>query len=310
MILSFLCITVFVSCGGENTTSDTTTPDVTTSDVTTSDAIIDSSPVDFFQIAKNKNGVICFPVIAGEPKAKYTYQNVYGEQVEITLDTQTVSVSHLLFVLLNGKSTIPDEETPTFTHAVTLTCGFWDGSGLNEIENTYDIKWASSGSTVAIYKNNSIIGTIAVREEEMTAFISELTDSIAPPTAETPYYHLIAIESEAYLVMKNMDDIYLPEENIDGWCILQPLPILTFASLADMREKFLTGSFTEEELQNLKRQVKLFQGKYGEATLNIPNLNTLTELSGEQNAITKVEMYGETYTVIFEKDSVKNGELN
>ena len=97
----------------------------------------------------------------------------------------------------------------------------------------------------------SIMGAIVLTVALGACFDSQPTvpvSTVTPPNVETPYYSLTSVNGEAYLVMENTDMEENEENNEDGLGGVIPLPILEFSSIAEMREKFLTGDFTAEEI--------------------------------------------------------------
>ena len=139
------------------------------------DIIESSSPTEYFQLQKNDNGVIVFNVVAGFPQAKYTFKDSDAEEyVEIALDNENGEINSLLFGLLNGKSTISDEGTNAFTHSISMTCSYQSDDGYSEITVVYEFKWASTSNTITIFKNNTLVGTVLLSEDEMNAFTDTL----------------------------------------------------------------------------------------------------------------------------------------
>ena len=135
----------------------------------------DAPPKEYFQVLKNDNGVIVFSVIAGLPQAKYTYKDADAEEyVGIALDNENGEINSLLFGLLNGKSTISDEETNAFTHSISMTCSYTSDDGYSEITVIYEFKWTSTSNAITIFKNNTIVGTVLLSNEEMSMFKNHL----------------------------------------------------------------------------------------------------------------------------------------
>ena len=83
-------------------------------------------------------------------------------------------INSLLFGLLNGKSTISDEGTNAFTHSISMTCSYTSDDGYSEITVVYEFKWASTSNTITIFKNNTLVGTVLLSEDEMNTFTDTL----------------------------------------------------------------------------------------------------------------------------------------
>ena len=150
-----LCLTIFSGCFSGKTDN--------------------TSPAEYFQLHKNDNGVIVFNVVAGFPQAKYTFKDSDAEEyVEIALDNENGEINSLLFGLLNGKSTISDEGTNAFTHSISMTCSYQSDDGYSEITVVYEFKWASTSNTITIFKNNTLVGTVLLSEDEMNTFTDTL----------------------------------------------------------------------------------------------------------------------------------------
>ena len=130
-----------------------------------------SSPEDYFQVQKNDNGVIVFSVVAGFPQAKYTYKDAAtDENVSIALNNGNGEINSLLFDLLNGKNTISDDESDVFTDFVSMTHSYTSDDGYSEITVVYEFKWSSASNTITIFKNNALVGTVLLSDDEMSAF--------------------------------------------------------------------------------------------------------------------------------------------
>lgn len=145
-----LCLSVFSGCSNDK--SENTTPS------------------EFFQVQKNDNGIIVFSVIAGFPEAKYTYKATEDEYVGQNLNNETGEINGMLFDLLNGKSTVPDEESSIFTHSISMTCSYTSDDSYSEITVVYEFKWSSASNTITIFKNNTLVGTVLLSDDEMSAF--------------------------------------------------------------------------------------------------------------------------------------------
>ena len=134
-----------------------------------------STPADYFQIQKNDNGVIVFSVVAGLPQAKYTYKDAAtDENVSIALNNGNGEINSLLFDLLNGKNTISDNESDVFTDCVSMTYSYTSDGGYSEITVVYEFKWTSTDNTITIFKNNTIVGTVLLSDNEKSAFTDTL----------------------------------------------------------------------------------------------------------------------------------------
>jgi hypothetical protein len=146
-----LCLAAFSGCLGN-------TPD-------------NSTPADYFQVQKNNNGVIVFSVMAGFPQAIYTYKDAAtDENVSIALNNANGEINSLLFDLLNGKSAIADDESDAFTDCVSMTYSYTSDDGHSEITVVYEFKWSSASNTMTIIKNNTLVGTVLLPDDEMSAF--------------------------------------------------------------------------------------------------------------------------------------------
>lgn len=160
----------FFACNQSQVTDDTK------SDIHNS--LQEDTPKEYFQVLKNDNGVIVFSVVAGLPQAKYTYKDADSEEyVGITLNNESGEVNHLLFNLLNGKSTVSNEETNVFTHSISMICSYTSDDGYSEITVVYEFKWTSTSNTITIFKNNTIVGTVLLSDDEMSMFKNNLNGS-------------------------------------------------------------------------------------------------------------------------------------
>ena len=109
-----------------------------------------------------------------------------------------------------------------------------------------------------------------------------------PPTVETPYYTLEAIDGEAYLTMKT--DV---TPNGDGTMSgLVVSPSLKFSSAAEMRDKLLSGNLTESEVKTLGSFAK------NETTgkIELCNLNQLYEPIMGKGSVNFVTLRGKEYS--------------
>jgi hypothetical protein len=146
-----LCLAAFSGCSNEE-------PD-------------NSTPADYFHVQKKDNGVIVFSVVAGFPQAKYTYKDAAADEyVGIALNNANGEINSLLFDLLNGRSTIADDESDAFTDCVTMTYSYTSDDGHSEITVVYEFKWSSASNTMTIFKNNTLVGTVLLPDDEMSAF--------------------------------------------------------------------------------------------------------------------------------------------
>ena len=165
LVFVVVCVLNLFACNQSQVTDDTK------SDI--HEGLQDSSPKEYFQVLKNDNGVIVFSVIAGLPQAKYTYKD--GEEyVGIALNNENGEINSLLFDLLHGKSTISDEEPNAFTHSISMTCSYTSDDGYSEITVIYEFKWTSTSDAITIFKNNTIVGTVLLSNEEMSMFKNNL----------------------------------------------------------------------------------------------------------------------------------------
>ena len=134
-----------------------------------------TSPAEYFQVQKNDHGVIVFSVVAGFPQAKYTYRDLNGNNhIEIQLDNEGGEVNSLLFDLLNGKSTVPDNGSKAFTDCISMTCSYTSDDGSREITVVYEFKWSSVDNTVTICRNNALVGAVLLSDDEMHAFKNDI----------------------------------------------------------------------------------------------------------------------------------------
>ena len=167
LVFVVVCVLNLFACNQSQVTDDTK------SDI--HDGLQDASPKEYFQVLKNDNGVIVFSVIAGLPQAKYTYKDADAEEyVRIALNNENGEINSLLFDLLHGKSTISDEETNAFTHSISMTCSYTSDDGYSEITVIYEFKWTSTSNAITIFKNNTIVGTVLLSNEEMSMFKNNL----------------------------------------------------------------------------------------------------------------------------------------
>ncbi|MBR3964554.1 MAG: hypothetical protein IKJ80_04020 [Clostridia bacterium] len=151
IIAIILCLAAFSGCSGN--TSD------------------NSTPADYFHVQKNDNGVIVFSVVAGFPQAKYTHKDAAADEyVGIALNNANGEINSLLFDLLNGRSAIADDESDAFTDWVTMTYSYTSDDGHSEITVVYEFKWSSASNTMTIFKNNTLVGTVLLSDDEMSAF--------------------------------------------------------------------------------------------------------------------------------------------
>ena len=110
-----------------------------------------------------------------------------------------------------------------------------------------------------------------------------------PPTVETPYYDLEAINGEAYLTMKRDNTSDLDGDGTMGGLVASPS--LKFSSATEMREKLLNGRLTESELRMLGEFTKdEFTGK-----IKLCNLNRLYEPIMGHGKVNSVILEGEMY---------------
>ncbi len=108
--------------------------------------------------------------------------------------------------------------------------------------------------------------------------------AVEPPTVSTPQYDLSAENGKAYLNLKNPLDLSDP----NGTMVAAPAVI--FNTVSEMRERLLSGNFSEEELYEINRFTKdPITGK-----TEICNVNQLFELK-LNNGISKVSLSGQYY---------------
>lgn len=132
--------------------------------------IEETSPNDPLQIIRNNEGKILFTVIAtmGD-SCDIKYKNL-RENITIDSKNKNEIFDYLVDILLYGKESIYDYPKCDMDFSIEITYDIYNNPEIKF--NTYEFKFNSECNVMTILKNNNLIGTVLLSNDEMNTLLN------------------------------------------------------------------------------------------------------------------------------------------